>query len=777
MPRTPSRRSVPHRFGAAAVAAALGVTGLAGLTSTASATAAFTLTRVAGNDRYGTASAVAANAFPAGAQTAVIARGDAFADALAGAYLAGLQTGGSPVLLTTTASVPDATKARLAALGVKNVFLLGGTNAISTAAEQDLAKTYTVTRVAGANRYDTAAKVAQTSSTLGVGTLGGLKTAIVANGDTFPDALAAGSLSNAQRFPIILTQAGALPAESKAALTALGIKHAILVGGTAAVGTAVDSAVQAAGATTERVAGTSRYETATKLADFAIAKVTGWSTTTVDLATGQGFADALAGGAAAGRGNRSIVLTETAALSTATQTWLQAHASTLATGRVFGGVSAVSETAKSAAQTAGGANSSSSSGQITEANTNANQYTFVSGTTATTVTYKSTDVFTVDGKPADMSGFEANASPADTVTYTTGATAKHDLVNVDASKITSGLIGNVDTSPLSRKFSYIERTTGATLRAGVVYAGAGATYKVDGVATSLATFEGDISEGDSITITGAEFALTNAVVTGAAQNIDKTNPLMAELRIGALGDDPGSNVDDVFVATATDTFAIPGATATDYATFRDHLTTGDTVTYKRVGGEETYTLVDQAPATQTGQAVTTVNKNGNGLPLDDDGDGGSFTLATSTGSVTINYGRTGTFQVNGAVSSEQTFEANYSPGDQITVRAADEFAGSTQLLTLTDANLAGPVKASTIDTGDTGTTPNSYEVLAQNGTTVLARVSYSPTADVFLVNGQSASAEQFEAELNAVKAGTKTGTATESTSGTKPQHGLVTATA
>ncbi|MCU1484035.1 MAG: Alkaline phosphatase [Actinomycetia bacterium] len=769
-----------RRLGAAALAALLGAAGLAGLASQASATAAFTLTRVAGTDRYATASAVAANAFPTGAQTAVIARGDAFADALAGAYLAGLQTGGAPVLLTTTGTVPDATKTRLAAMGVKNVILLGGTAAISTAAEQDLAKTYTVTRVAGANRYDTAAKVAQTPSALGVGTLGGLKTAIVASGDVFPDALAAGPVGYSQRFPIILTRAGTLPAESKAALTALAIKHVVLVGGTSAISDAVDAEVKAAGATTERVAGANRYATATALADFAIAKLPAWSTTTVDLATGEQFADALAGGPAAGRGNRSIVLTASTALSAPTQTWLQAHAATLTSGRVFGGTSAVSDAAKAAAQAAGGASATSSSGQVTEADTNNDRYTFVASgaTTATTVTYKATDLFTVDGKPADISGFEANASPADTITYTAGTSARHDLVNVDASKITSGLVGNVDTSLVGKKFSYIDRVTGDTLRAGIVYSGTGATYKIDGAPNKTVTqFEADISEGDSITITGAEFALTNADVTGPANDINKQLPVQAQLHIGALGDDPASNADDLYVANSQDAFVIPGTTATDFATFNDHLTTGDTVTYKRVGSTETYTLVDQAPATQTGQAMGTVTKDGDGVPANDTGDGGNFKLATATGEPTITYGKTGQFLLNGVVSSEGAIEAAYSPGDTITFRAADDPSGTAQQLALTDANLAGAVKASTIDTSENPPNANTYEVLAQNGTSVLAKVSYADGADLYKVNGVDKTLAEFEAELTAIKGGTKTGTVVVTTSGTNQVHSLTTTAA
>src|SRR5947209_17683341 len=219
-------RSTLRRVVAPAVVAAT-LAG-AGVGFNANASATFQLSRVAGTDRYATASAVAANAFAAGAPSAVIARGDAFPDALAGRYLAGIAAG--PLPLTQSDALPPATKDRLTALGVKSVFLLGGTGAISQAVQDDLAKTYTVTRVGGNNRYDTASRIAQITNPAGIGTIGGSKTAIVASGETFPDALAAGPAAFAGRFPIVLTTAGSLPDESKAALAALGVKHAVLVG-------------------------------------------------------------------------------------------------------------------------------------------------------------------------------------------------------------------------------------------------------------------------------------------------------------------------------------------------------------------------------------------------------------------------------------------------------------------------------------------------------------------------------------------------------------------
>jgi hypothetical protein len=133
----------------------------------------------------------------------------------------------------------------------------------------------------------------------------------------------------------------------------LGIQHLIVVGGEAALHNEAIPDKASTGADYERIAGNDRYETATKLADFSLLKVPGWSTSLVDLSTGSSSADALADGAAAGKSSRSILLTASTTLSTATRTWLSAHNKTLATGRVLGGTGAVSDAVKTAAEQAG----------------------------------------------------------------------------------------------------------------------------------------------------------------------------------------------------------------------------------------------------------------------------------------------------------------------------------------------------------------------------------------------------------------------------------------
>jgi len=189
---------------AAAVTALLAIA----LVPAGRATPSFSLTRLAGADRYATAAAVATDTFGT-SPVAVITTGERFPDALSGAYVAGLSR--APVVLTRQASLPPATLKALETMRTARVVIVGGTDAVSDAVESDLqGRGITTERVAGADRYDTAARAAGRAGPVGPGSIGGARTAIVASGENFPDALAAGPLSYADRLPILLTPRSSL---------------------------------------------------------------------------------------------------------------------------------------------------------------------------------------------------------------------------------------------------------------------------------------------------------------------------------------------------------------------------------------------------------------------------------------------------------------------------------------------------------------------------------------------------------------------------------------
>ena len=192
-------------------------------------------TRVAGPDRYATAAAVSAQAFSPGVPVVYVATGLNFPDALAGATAAAKEQGA--VLLVSGDAIPPATGDELHRLAPRSIVVLGGVNAVSAAVVQSLQgyTTGAVTRVSGADRYDTAVQVSRRSSS------GGAATAYVATGANFPDALAGGPVAGAAGSPLLLVPGRCLPGAVRTELDRLGTTKLMLLGGEGAVSASVAS--------------------------------------------------------------------------------------------------------------------------------------------------------------------------------------------------------------------------------------------------------------------------------------------------------------------------------------------------------------------------------------------------------------------------------------------------------------------------------------------------------------------------------------------------------
>ena len=200
---------------------------------------------------------MSAASYPSGARTVVLARGDDYADALAGAPLAASLD--APILLTYSDRLAPEVRTELQRLHATRVMLLGGQGAIAEDVVRSLtAQGLAVERIAGRNRFETAARIAARLSTPHVylvtaGTDGGAA--------GWPDAVAVAGLASALERPILLTAGGRLPEETLAALR--GRTAVTLVGGTAAIPASVVSSLHARPgiATVDRLAGRDRYET------------------------------------------------------------------------------------------------------------------------------------------------------------------------------------------------------------------------------------------------------------------------------------------------------------------------------------------------------------------------------------------------------------------------------------------------------------------------------------------------------------------------------------
>lgn len=163
-----------------------------------------------------------------------------------------------------------------------------------------------VLRVAGADRYGTAAEMARSAHLEGTGT------AYLARGDDLlADALGVGPVAAATGSAVLLSRTDVVPRATLTALEDLGVSEVVLVGGETALSPAVAEQLALAGYTVHRIAGESRYATAVQLARHAGGDLDG---DTVLLASGATQIDALGGAAAAAELSAPLLLTRPGSL-------------------------------------------------------------------------------------------------------------------------------------------------------------------------------------------------------------------------------------------------------------------------------------------------------------------------------------------------------------------------------------------------------------------------------------------------------------------------------
>ena len=256
-------------------------------------------TRLGGSDRFDTAVRISRASFSSTAPVVYVTTGGNYPDALAAGAAAAAQ--GGPLLLVDPGYVPDVTLAELRRLQPASIVLVGGTQAVAAQVATTLNTIGPVTRLAGVDRYETARKV----SDYAFGTAG---TVYLATGMDFPDALSASAAAGAAKVPVLLTN-GSLPAVEQSTLDQLrklGVTNVKIVGGVMAVSAGIEQTVRAAGFTVQRLAGADRF-----LTSVAINRDAFPNPSKVYVATGIGFADALAGSAAAARAGSPLYVSRT----------------------------------------------------------------------------------------------------------------------------------------------------------------------------------------------------------------------------------------------------------------------------------------------------------------------------------------------------------------------------------------------------------------------------------------------------------------------------------
>lgn len=259
--------------------------------------------RISGSDRYSTAIDLSKKAFDE-ADTAVIASGQNFADALSGGALAAINK--APLLLVdNTSSTVDKVNKELRRLGVKKVYILGGKNSISINTEMKISndkdsddKSRTVERIDGSDRYETSYKiykeVARSQS--------GKEEVILVNGTEFADALSAGPLAAYTNRAIVLT-------DGKNLVSGLDKNNDknIIIGGLSSM----DSSFKG-----RRISGSDRYETSVKVAQEL------GSVDNVMLASGETYPDGLASISLYNKYKAPLLLSQRYSLPSATKRYI-----------------------------------------------------------------------------------------------------------------------------------------------------------------------------------------------------------------------------------------------------------------------------------------------------------------------------------------------------------------------------------------------------------------------------------------------------------------------
>lgn len=265
--------------------------------------------RLSGASRFETSVAVSRSQFP-GSPTdgdspaesvpvVYIANGLDYPDALSAGPAAIKQGGG--LLLVRPDSIPESVRAELRRLEPERIVVAGGEASVNAEVFAQLtAYSDVVDRIAGSNRYETSERIVDYAFA------GGTTTDIfIATGRNFPDALVAGPAAATRDAPVLLVDGAASSLRSTAAqlIDELNPREVHLMGGMYSVSLEIEAELSSQ-FPLQRIYGIDRYATAGNINNAFFPA----TTSDVLLATGAGFADALAGGPLAGSLDAPIFL-------------------------------------------------------------------------------------------------------------------------------------------------------------------------------------------------------------------------------------------------------------------------------------------------------------------------------------------------------------------------------------------------------------------------------------------------------------------------------------
>lgn len=241
--------------------------------------------RIYGTNRYETATKISEKYYDK-SKAVVVASGEVFPDALVGSTLTIQEKW--PLLLTGSKKLDEHTKKELERIKPEKVYILGGDSTVSVDVEREISKSYPVERISGTNRYKTSEKLGQVRyKLLGKEIAKENITNYVADGEKYPDALAAGPLAGRNKenkFNLL-----------NLAPTTKGFDNAVIIGGKDSVE-----------GKEKRISGSNRYLTSLEVAKEYKKEFGGLDT--VIIASGEDYPDALSASSVAAKLNAPIVL-------------------------------------------------------------------------------------------------------------------------------------------------------------------------------------------------------------------------------------------------------------------------------------------------------------------------------------------------------------------------------------------------------------------------------------------------------------------------------------
>lgn len=250
-----------------------------------------TITRLSGPNRYSTNMKIADYGWSGHSDCAIIVSGENFPDAICAVPLSTKYN--APLLMTDGNTLSTEIQNKLTSLGVKNIFLIGGTGAISSEIENELTqKNLNVKRLGGATRIETSIEIAKE--------IGGNQLFVVSS-ESFADALSISPYASSKAAPIVLTPSSDIPDSLKDYVNISNPSKIYIIGGQ---GVIPDDTASYFG-NYERLSGQTRYDTNAEVIKefYDLSK-----TSKIYVAAGINYPDGLSVSPLAAKTNSPVIL-------------------------------------------------------------------------------------------------------------------------------------------------------------------------------------------------------------------------------------------------------------------------------------------------------------------------------------------------------------------------------------------------------------------------------------------------------------------------------------